>query len=512
MYQSSKSMFSGGANPYVPRLFPAFALTAILAACGGGGGGSGGGGGGGVDAPPQLTITSPQDGASITGARVLVVKATATDDKGIATVRAEVNGVAVLPANIVRTGNDISVSVDLKNNANTLSITVADSAGQQASKTLALSYPFLAFDNAQAANLVIGQASLDGGGEADPSKLIGNPNGNPLVHQGRLYLPDSGFVRVMAYNSFPTVNGAAADFVLGQASFTAPNCSPLFSDSCLGDPHSLTANGNQLLVTGYGSNRVLIFNPAPTTSGAAAQVVVGQVDLTSIDAACSATGLNTPESSFVVDGKLIVADGGNHRVLIWNTVPTANNTPADLVLGQGGFTSCAANDDDQNASSDAASSARTLRAPSDVWSDGKRLFVADTENHRVLIWDTFPTSNFTPATTVLGQADFASSSSGTAAGRLFNPYFLTSNGNQLFVADLDNHRVMVWNTIPATNGALADRVIGQANFTAGTMNAGQPGVNAQGLNFPAGLALHNNRLIVADSENSRYVSYQALPD
>ncbi|MNZ98870.1 hypothetical protein D3C78_1181750 [compost metagenome] len=71
---------------------------------------------------------------------------------------------------------------------------------------------------------------------------------------------------------------------------------------------------------------------------------------------------------------------------------------------------------------------------------------------------------------------------------------------------------MVWNTIPAANGAIADRVIGQASFTAGTVNAGQPVRNAQGLNFPAGLALHNNRLIVADSENSRYMTYQALPD
>lgn len=511
MYQSSKSMFSGGANPYVPRQFPAFALTALLVACGGGGGGSGGGGGGGVDAPPQLTITSPQDGASITGARILVVKASATDDKGIATVSAQLNGVAVLPANIVRIGGDISVSVDLKNNANTLSITVADSAGQTASKTLALTYPFLAFDNAQSANLVIGQASLDGAGEADPQKRITTPFGNPLVHQNRLFLSDYGSNRVMAYNSVPSTIGAAADFVLGQAAFTGPNCT-VASDSCMLAPQSLTANGDQLLVTDYGSNRVLIFNPTPTTSGAAAQVVVGQVDMTSIEAACSATGLNTPESSFVVNGKLIVADTANNRVLIWNQVPTANNTPANLVLGQGGFTSCIANDDDQNAAADAAPNARTLNGPTDAWSDGTRLFVADNANHRILIWNTFPTSNFAPASTVLGQADFAAMGSGTAAGRLFNPYFLTSNGNQLFVADSSNHRVMVWNTIPATNGAVADRVIGQLNFTAGAVNAGQPLRNAQGLNVPGGLVLHNNRLIVADSENSRYMAYQALPD
>ena len=262
-------------------------------------------------------------------------------------------------------------------------------------------------------------------------------------------------------------------------------------------------------MTEYSNNRVLIFNQAPTTSGAAAQIVVGQANFLSDVAGCSATELDSPESAFVVDGKLIVADRGNHRVLIWNKVPTANGTPADLVLGQGSFGTCVHNNDDQDASPDSRPSARTLYRPSDVWSDGKRLFVADTGNNRILIWNNFPTSHFTPANTVLGQADFATNDSATGADGFNVPHFLTSNGNQLFVADADNHRVLVWNTLPTTNGAFADRVIGQPDFSTHVQNAGQPAPHAQGLSSPTGLALHDNRLIVADRINFRYLAFQA---
>ena len=35
---------------------------------------------------------------------------------------------------------------------------------------------------------------------------------------------------------------------------------------------------------------------------------------------------------------LFVADTQNNRVMVWNTLPTKNNQPADFVLGQPNFT------------------------------------------------------------------------------------------------------------------------------------------------------------------------------
>ena len=69
-----------------------------------------------------------------------------------------------------------------------------------------------------------------------------------------------------------------------------------------------------------------------------------------------------------------------------------------MVLGQNSFTNCIANDDDQDGADDGVPTARTLASPTGVWSDGTRLVVADKSNNRVLIWNSFPTTNFTPRT------------------------------------------------------------------------------------------------------------------
>ena len=45
-----------------------------------------------------------------------------------------------------------------------------------------------------------------------------------------------------------------------------------------------------------------------------------------------------PQGVWVQNGKLFVADTGNNRVMIWNSIPSKNNQPADLVLGQPNFT------------------------------------------------------------------------------------------------------------------------------------------------------------------------------
>ena len=64
-------------------------------------------------------------------------------------------------------------------------------------------------------------------------------------------------------------------------------------------------------------------------------MVVGQPDFDTSDFDCTADSLGSPETATVTpNGKLVVTDSENHRVLIWNALPTANGQPADLVLGQ----------------------------------------------------------------------------------------------------------------------------------------------------------------------------------
>jgi len=142
--------------------------------------------------------------------------------------------------------------------------------------------------------------------------------------------------------------------------------------------------------------------------------------------------------------------------------------------------------------------------------------VADTSNNRVLIWNTFPTSNFTPADVVLGQNDMISNASGLSDKDMNTPYHMTSNGNQLFVCDGSNHRVLIWDSIPTTNYASADWALGQSDFVHGTRNDddqdgaddGQP--SARTLYWPEGLYPYEDKLIVTDGNNHRYLIFEEL--
>lgn len=42
----------------------------------------------------------------------------------------------------------------------------------------------------------------------------------------------------------------------------------------------------------------------------------------------------SPRGVFLGDDHMVVADSGNHRVLLWHGVPTDDEQPADVVLGQ----------------------------------------------------------------------------------------------------------------------------------------------------------------------------------
>ena len=244
-------------------------------------------------------------------------------------------------------------------------------------------------------------------------------------------------------------------------------------------------------------------------------MVVGQPNFVTGDAGCDAISLAGSSDATIAAGKLIVADGSNNRVLIWNSVPTTNEEPANVILGQNSFNTCARNDDDQNGIMDAGPTARTLDGPRSIWSDGERLVVADLSNNRVLIWNAIPTSNFTAADRVIGQADFVSSISGPDAHTFTLPTMAVSNGNQLFVVDQSNQRLLICDSFPTTNGASADRVLGQSTFTNFTHNDDdQDGVTdgnptARTMYFPITSFPFEETLIVNDVTNNRFLIFES---
>src|SRR5579872_1524671 len=203
-------------------------------------------------------------------------------------------------------------------------------------------------------------------------------------------------------------------------------------------------------------------------------VVLGTPDYTNYGITSSA--FRDP-TAIATDGNiLVVADTDNNRILIWKSIPTTNGQPADIVLGQKDFTTVQIPTVD----------AKSFRAPQGVWIQGTKLFVADTGNNRVMVWNNIPTSNNQPADYVLGvpnfttppQPDLTKNTVPAAANNMASPVSVTSDGTRLFVTDLGNNRVLIWNTIPTTTQAPADIAIGQTDLNSAIDNNAFTGIAA----------------------------------
>ena len=419
-----------------------------------------------------------------------------------------------------------------------LTVNAKDVAGN-ALATLSANYLVkLVFDNFQSAAFAIGQADLTSGfpnQQASPgANTLFNPDGNPVVTpDGRLFIGDYENNRVLAFNSLPAANNASADFVLGQPDSTSgdPRITSLGSHN--GARQVVTVNG-KFIVADSESSRVVIYDTIPTSGTARQSVVVGQPNFDSDADACNNSSLKEVRTvAATPDGKLIVTDSGNNRVLIWNAVPTIHGQAADVVLGQAELAHCTENDDNQDGaadetpSADAQPSARTLSWPAGVWSDGKRLVVVDSNNFRVLIWNQVPASNFQPADVVLGQNDFTHGTSNdfnqdnvvdeVPTNRTLNFAYngVSSNGVQLAIADSRNNRVLIWNSFPTTNFQAADVVLGQSDFAHRKANDvdqdgfGDQQPSAHTLDNPAGVLFYRNKLLVVDNDNHRVLIFNS---
>jgi hypothetical protein len=376
----------------------------------------------------------------------------------------------------------------------TLSIGVFLLVLMAASKALPLS-------DFEAAQVVIGQTDFTSGdcnqgGGSPAANTLCSPSGAAGTGKKLLYLADANNARVLGFKKIPKTNGASANFVLGQTNFSNTNRGD--SASALGFPTRVEVAGKKLLVVDFDNSRVLIWNKLPTKNDTPANVVVGQPGFNSGTAATTQSGLDRPEAGLIVaKGKLFVSDRNNNRIMIWNKIPTTNGANADVVLGQTDFTS-----------SGSATSQTGLNEPEGIWSDGKKLAVADFFNSRVLIWNSIPTTNGAPADVVVGQPDFTSFDNSTLDAQSLNePGDVTSDGTSLFVADSRNNRILVYTPFPTSNNPTATHVLGQADFTHNDSNLGNLAPTAQSLSFPLGISLKGNNLIVDDEGNARFLIF-----
>ena len=94
--------------------------------------------------------------------------------------------------------------------------------------------------------------------------------------------------------------------------------------------------------------------------------------------------------------------------------------------------------------------------PSGLCSDGTNLLVCDRFNNRVLIWKNAPDHWNQEPDLVLGQPDFRSNNPGKGLHQLNWPGNISVGNQVIAVADTENDRVLIWNSFPQSNGAPAD--------------------------------------------------------
>ncbi len=381
----------------------------------------------------------------------------------------------------------------------------------------------LDFSNNQPALAVIGQTDFSGVYANQPSSPgqptqppsasnLNSPVGNPLLTpDGRLIITDTVNNRLLVFSAIPTSNGATAAAVIGQDVFTT--ATGTIDAAHRIRPRGMAVWGDRFLVSDYGADRVVIYDRAlPVQPAVSPTVPVGvpnfTIDTTLITNTppCTASRLRQPTGiALTPDGKLLVSDSGHNRILIWNQIPTSADQPADLVLGQPGLTSCSANAP-ESAGGAPVASARSLSSPAGLWTDGTRLVVIDAGNHRALVWNQFPQSSFQPADLVLGQPDFMTAAEVTSptastvsSGMAGNNHYgeVTSNGVQLAITDLYANRVLIWDSFPTRNFQPADRVLGQASFTAIPYPCA---TNQASLCGPTGVLMTPEYLLVANGQ------------
>jgi uncharacterized protein (TIGR03437 family) len=347
------------------------------------------------------------------------------------------------------------------------------------------------------------------------SKLIPSPNAEISPNSGRCPLCGQG-----------------ATLVLGQQDFTSSNFQTAANGMRL--PTAVATDGRNLAVADTANNRILLWREIPTQIGQPADIVVGQPDFNTVEAVVvSSSSLRAPQGVWIQNGMLFVADTQNDRVMIWNSIPTKNNQPADLVLGAPNFTTVP---NLNLIDSSLTAAANTMLNPVSVTSDGTRLYVSDLGFNRVLIWNSIPTKTQQPADVEVGQINFLTAfandnndlcvsvgvnSSGnpiypaTCSATLSFPRFALSDGKRLYIADSGNDRVLIFNSIPTNNGAAADVVLGQPDqyndvLVTSTNNIFNPNLFESAANVtpsPTGLAWDGTNLYVTDSLNYRVLIF-----
>ena len=146
--------------------------------------------------------------------------------------------------------------------------------------------------------------------------------------------------------------------------------------------------------------------------------------------------------------------------------------------------------------------------PGVVASDGTHLLLADRNNNRVLIWNKLPTGNTSPDI-VLGQKDFNSNNPGTGLDQMNWPVSVSVGGGKVVITDTNNNRILIWNSFPSKDGQAADLVISNG---AQQLSKDAPKNNPQrSIQWPWGIWTDGKKLAMTSTSNNLVLIWNSFP-
>ncbi|MBI3209254.1 MAG: hypothetical protein HYZ37_10195, partial [Candidatus Solibacter usitatus] len=211
-------------------------------------------------------------------------------------------------------------------------------------------------------------------------------------------------------------SGQQAEILLSAIGFNRSGGGLLFNH-----PRSIASDGKRLILADSNNNRILIWSSLPD-SNVAPDMVLGQLDFDSNQSGGGSSQMNWPgQVSVTPDGKLVIADTYNDRLLLWNSFPTQNGQAPDVILRN-----------------------EALRWPWGAWTDGNRVVASATGGRAVLVWNRFPIQgNESP--------DFVLRPEGMGT-----PRTITSDGSRLIVGDHNAFQELAgnffWKSFPTGPG------------------------------------------------------------
>ena len=220
--------------------------------------------------------------------------------------------------------------------------------------------------------------------------------------------------------------------------------------------------------------------------------------------------LNFPGAITVFDSstqRLFGLDRFNNRILVFRAHPdeVEKYEAANVVIGQKDFSS----------TERGVGANRTgMMASAALDEKGQRMFVADPPNNRVLVFDIHPDrlDSDPAASFVIGQVDFDSRERGIGPNRFRGPSSVAYDPvfERLFVSDMGNHRVLVFDVHPDRlhNNPDAVAVMGQPDFSTREPRKALDQLKPESLAYD----WVNHRLFIAEDLQHRVMAFDAHPD